>query len=114
MNLILRDATPVMARLRSVVPALARSPRRRRDRVERQTLRLLANLGYGDGRDGEQHGDQRHDCAEPVILLQDGDEEEVGSGAETTAALGEAEAGRAGVRREHLRREDLHGIAGEL
>src|SRR5260221_12646652 len=108
MNLILREATPVMNHPPCCCAGAVLLPGRLGDRIEGETLRLLANLGHGNGGDREQHGNQRHDRAEPVILLQDGDEKEVGGGAETTAARGEAEAGRSRVGREHLRSEDLH------
>src|SRR5713226_5534117 len=113
MSLTLRDAAAVMARLYPVLPVLALSPRRRRDRVESQAPGLLADLGHGDGSDGEEHGDARHDVAQP-ITLQDRDDIEGGGGADPAAALREAETRGAGVGREHLRGEDLHRVAGKL
>src|SRR5580704_5680934 len=109
-----RAATPTMIRPPACCAGAVLLPGRRSDGIEREALRLLANPGHGDGSDGEQYGDQRHDRAEAVILLQDGDEEEVGGSAEPAAARGEAEAGRSRIGRENLRGEDLHGVAGEL
>src|SRR5215467_11357064 len=91
-NLMLRDATPTMFPPPACCAGAALLPGRRRDGIEREAPRLLANPGHGDGGDGEQHRDQRHDRAEPVTLLQNGDEEEIGGGAEPAAARREPKA----------------------
>src|SRR5690348_17024256 len=96
-NLMLRDATPTMFSPPACCAGAVLLPGRRGDRIEGEAFRLLANLGHGDGGDGEQHGDQRHDAPEPVTLLQDRDQVEVGGGAEPAAAGRQPEARRAGV-----------------